>query len=89
MLLMTNRGERLMLPEYGTNLRQIIFQQNVAGIESMIQQEVVDAITAWEPRVILQSINVDRRDDKSVVVTAAFISKLSQTGFSTNLIFQP
>lgn len=89
MLLMTNKGERLMLPDYGTNLRQIIFNQNVAGIESMIQQEIVDAITAWEPRVVLQSIAVERQDNKSVIVNASFISKLSQTGFTTNLIFQP
>lgn len=89
MLLMTNIGERIMLPDYGTNLRQIIFEQNLTGIDSMIQQEIVNAITKWEPRVQLQSIDVQRKDDKSVEVIAAFTSKLSQTGFTTNLIFQP
>jgi len=89
MLLLTAKGERVMLPDYGTNLRQIIFQQNVQGIESLVQQEVVDAITKWEPRVQLLSINVTRNQNKSVVVQAMFMSKLDQTGFTTNLTFQP
>lgn len=89
MLLLTNIGERIMLPNYGTNLRQIIFQQNVQGIESLVQQEIVNAITQWEPRVQLISISVDQNEDKSVTVNAQFLSKLSQTGFGTELTFQP
>jgi len=89
MLLLTAKGERVMLPDYGTNLRQIIFQQNVQGIESLAQQEVVDAITKWEPRVQLISINVSHNANKSVTVQAMFMSKLDQTGFTTNLTFQP
>jgi phage baseplate assembly protein W len=89
MLLMTDKGERVMLPEYGTNLRQIIFQQNVQGIESLVQQEIVGAVTIWEPRVQLMGITVTRNDNKSVTVNAQFMSKLDQTGFTTNLTFQP
>jgi hypothetical protein len=89
MLLLTAKGERVMLPEYGTSLRQIIFQQNVQGIESLVHQEIVDAITKWEPRVQLISINVTRNQNKSVVVQAMFLSKLDQTGFTTNLTYQP
>lgn len=89
MLLLTAKGERVMLPNYGTNLRQIIFQQNVQGIESLVQQEIVDAITTWEPRVQLMGIEVKRNADKSVVVQATFLSKLDQTGFTTSLTYQP
>lgn len=36
MLLLTNPGERIMLPEYGVGLRQILFQQNTENIKSEV-----------------------------------------------------
>lgn len=87
MLLLTVKGERLMEPNYGTNLRRILFELNVSGIESMVQEEIVSAITTWEPRVQLTSVIVNRTADSSVVVNATFLSKLSSQNFNVNLEF--
>jgi phage baseplate assembly protein W len=87
MLLLTAKGERLMEPEYGTNLRRILFELNIAGIEAAIQEEIVSALTTWEPRLQLQSISVERNRDRSVTVNCAFLSKLSTQGFNINLEF--
>lgn len=87
MLLLTAKGERLMEPEYGTNIRRILFEQNINGIEAAIQEEIVSALTVWEPRLQLQSISVVRNRDLSVTVTCAFLSKLSTQGFDINLEF--
>jgi RND family efflux transporter MFP subunit len=43
MLLMTSKGERLMYPDYGTNIRNIVFELNVASIETIVQQEINQA----------------------------------------------
>jgi phage baseplate assembly protein W len=87
MLLLTAKGERLMEPDYGTNLRRILFEFNVSGIDSMVQEEIVSAITTWEPRVQLTSVAVARTTDKAVVVNATFLSKLSSQDFNINLEF--
>jgi Bacteriophage baseplate protein W len=87
MLLLTSKGERVMEPEYGTNLRQIIFEPNAQGIESHIQQEIVEALNRWEPRVELTSLSVVRNTDRSVDVQATFLSKLNQNDFVTTLTF--
>jgi phage baseplate assembly protein W len=87
MLLLTAKGERLMEPEYGTNLRRILFEQNINGIEAAIQEEIVSALTTWEPRLQLQTISVQRNADQSVTVNCAFLSKLSTQGFDMNLEF--
>jgi phage baseplate assembly protein W len=87
MLLLTAKGERLMEPEYGTDIRRILFELNVAGIESAIQEEIVSALTTWEPRLQLESINVERNRDLSVTVNCSFLSKLSSQGFQVNLEF--
>lgn len=88
MLLLTSRGERVMLPEYGTDLRRLLFQQNTQGIENLAQQEIVDAVTKWEPRVQLIGISVDRTNDTTVTIEASFLSKLDQTGFNLSLTYQ-
>lgn len=87
MLLLTAKGERLMEPEYGTNIRRILFELSINGIESAIQEEIVSALTTWEPRLQLQTISVERNRDRSVTVNCAFLSKLSTQGFNINLEF--
>jgi phage baseplate assembly protein W len=87
MLLLTAKGERLMEPEYGTNIRRILFELNINGVEAAIQEEIVSALTTWEPRLQLQSISVVRNRDRSVTVNCAFLSKLSTQGFDINLEF--
>jgi phage baseplate assembly protein W len=88
MLLITNKNERLMEPEYGTRLRDIIFEPMGQGVEAMAQQEIVDALNRWEPRVKLQFLQVIRNDDRSITVNAQFESKISFKQFVTSITFQ-
>lgn len=57
-LLMTNPGERVMLPDYGTPLRKLIFDPNDATLEEQTKQLIIDSIRKWEPRVTISQINV-------------------------------
>lgn len=87
MLLTTSKGERVMQPDYGTNLTMILFEFQGNGIESMVQQEIVDAITKWEPRVSLQFLDVQRSGEREVTVNASFVSKLNQQPFHVPMVF--
>jgi phage baseplate assembly protein W len=87
MLLLTQKGERLMEPDYGTNLRSILFELNVNGINSVVQEEIVSALTTWEPRLELQSVDVTKSGATSVTVNASFLSKLNAQTFAVNLEF--
>lgn len=89
MLLITSKGERIMQPEYGTNLRLILFELQTTGIEGLVQQEIVDALTRWEPRVSLQFLTVERTGEREVTVNATFVSKLNQRDFNIPLVFSP
>lgn len=65
-LLLTNPGERVMLPEYGTPLRKLFFEPNDATIEAQATAMIAKSISMWEPRIIVSNIQVtskfDRRD---------------------------
>jgi phage baseplate assembly protein W len=68
-------------------LKLILFEPETTGIESMVQQEIIDAITKWEPRVILQFLSVDKTGDREVTVNATFVSKLNQRDFMVPMVF--
>ncbi len=63
-LLLTNPGERVMLPEFGTPLRRLIFEPNDSTLETRAKQMIADAILRWEPRIVVQNIIVSSQFDK-------------------------
>lgn len=85
MLLLTSPGERVMLPDYGTNVRKLLFAP-IPEIDGVVSQEIVQALNAHEPRVALSSLHIDRQpDSRTVRLSASFVSKLSQQPFEINL----
>lgn len=57
-LLLTNPGERVFLPEFGTPLKRLIFEQNDATLEIVAKNMIADSISKWEPRIAVSQISV-------------------------------
>ena len=57
-LLLTNPGERVFLPTYGTPLRKLIFEQNDQDLVTAARQMVISSINDWEPRITVDAIEV-------------------------------
>jgi phage baseplate assembly protein W len=64
-LLLTNPGERIMLPDFGTPLRKLIFEQNDASLEMMAKKMISESIAKWEPRIVISDISVTSKFDSS------------------------
>jgi uncharacterized protein len=62
-LLLTEPGERVMLPEFGTALKKFIFEQNDSSVLEQIRNEITRAISIWEPRIAVQNIEVTNGSD--------------------------
>ncbi len=56
MLLMTNKGERLMQPNLGLNLRKYIFEQFTDELRITIENEIVDTFNFWLPFVQVRDL---------------------------------
>lgn len=67
MLLLTEKGERVMEPNYGTSLRRLIFSPNTADLNTEIRQEIATSVAQWEPRAQLQAINVSQSGREATV----------------------
>ena len=58
-LLSTERGERLMQPNLGLNLRKYLFEQEMTEeVEIEIQQEVADTLKLWLPSVFIHDMQI-------------------------------
>lgn len=57
-LLLTNPGERVFLPTYGTPLRKLIFEPNDSTLQEQARQMIIDSINTWEPRITVSQIDV-------------------------------
>lgn len=57
-LLFTNPGERVMLPDFGTPLRELIFEQNDTVTAQKARQMIIDSIRTWEPRITIEQLTV-------------------------------
>ena len=57
-LLLTEPGERVMLPAFGTPLKQFFFEQNDSVIVEKVREAIANSIRAWEPRIAVTAIEV-------------------------------
>jgi phage baseplate assembly protein W len=62
-LLLTNPGERVMLPQYGTPLRELFFDPNDVALKNKAKKMIAESISTWEPRIALENIEVSNTID--------------------------
>jgi phage baseplate assembly protein W len=64
-LLLTNPGERVMLPNFGTPLREILFEPNDFTSNERVRDMIINSIRTWEPRITVEQIDVRTGQDSS------------------------
>lgn len=51
MILSTARGERLMRPDFGSSLHDLVFSTNSAAVIGQVISAVQESLIQWEPRI--------------------------------------
>ncbi|HWS56477.1 MAG TPA: GPW/gp25 family protein [Pyrinomonadaceae bacterium] len=73
-ILLTEWNERLMLPEFGGGLGRFLFEPNNVTTRHLMQERIAKALAQWEPRVAVESVEVeeDPRDPQGAVATITY-----------------
>ncbi|MFD8778382.1 GPW/gp25 family protein [Streptomyces sp. NPDC059916] len=73
-VLRTEPGERLRLPEFGAGLARMLFEPNTTGTRYELAERVRRAVADWEPRVAVQAVEADAspEDPSAVLLTIAY-----------------
>ena len=69
-LLLTNKGERLYSPEFGTDLKKYLFEPNIVSVQADIKSEIQKAIDRFIPNLQVDKLLVEPINGKehSVIV---------------------
>jgi phage baseplate assembly protein W len=87
-ILLTELGERLHLPEFGGGLNRFLFEPNTATTRQLIRDRITKALAEWEPRIVVQSVEVepDAQDQQSAIATINYQLVATQISERVSLI---
>lgn len=57
-ILLTSKGERLIDPDFGAGLTRYLFEPLIPSTVQIIKTEIKNAIETYEPRVLINKIDV-------------------------------
>jgi phage baseplate assembly protein W len=66
-ILDTEPGERIMFPEFGCGLRRYLMQPNTLSTRTTMRDDIVAALSAFEPRIRLTNVAVTPGEDPALV----------------------
>ena len=89
-ILLTEPGERLMLPDFGAGLKRFLFQPNTVTTHRLIEEVILQALDQWEPRIEVDSVEVEADDDDptSALVTIRYTLIANQANDQLQLRIQ-
>lgn len=64
-LILTDKGERIMLPEFGCNLKSILFDPIDESINENLEVIIKDSFDYWLPYIFINSLDVTNNADRN------------------------
>jgi len=90
-ILLTGLNERVRLPDFGGSLSLFLFEPNTVTTRHLISDRVQKVLEQWEPRILVQSVNVepDPSDPQAAIATITYklVAIQSQERVSLNITF--
>lgn len=73
-ILKTESGERVGVPEFGAGLGRFLFEPNNASTHARMQDAIVLALSRWEKRIKVEAVDIvaDARDAEVALATIAY-----------------
>jgi uncharacterized protein len=86
-LLSTIRGERIMLPQYGCNLDELLFESLDTRMKTLMADTIESAILYHEPRIELEKVKLDDSRELEGVVLIELVYKVKATNSRFNFVY--
>ncbi len=84
-LLLTAKGERVMQPDFGSNLRTLLFEQYTEDLTEEIKSEIQETISTWLPYITIVKVDVieDETNPNQTQVDIDFSLNYEQNRFDS------
>lgn len=88
-ILGTRPGERFMNPEFGSHLKDLVFEPNDRVLRGLLRHYIIDAIERWEKRVYVKDVSFDESpetmDENTILVCISY--RVIDTQVEGNLVY--
>ena len=82
-LLLTKKGERILQPEFGSGLHDLLFNPATQKFEEDLETTINESVAKWLPYVIVEDINIDISKEQTDNNQAKVSLKFRQQGDQT------
>jgi phage baseplate assembly protein W len=86
-ILGTAPGERVMRPNFGCNIHDLVYAPNNLNTASLAAHFCVDALGKWEPRIDEVEAHAEPSDDDNNRLDISIKYKVRATNTSRNLVY--
>jgi phage baseplate assembly protein W len=86
-LLTTAPGERTMVPQYGCNLDELVFESLDTRMKTLMADKVESAILYHEPRIELEGVRLDDTTELEGVVLIEVTYRVKSTNSRFNFVY--
>lgn len=84
-ILLTEPGQRVRLPEFGAGLGRFLFEPNIPATHIAIARRITQSLQRWEPRIRVAQVEVDSDPADAQAALATITYRLAATGQSAAL----
>ena len=86
-VLLTAPGERLMRPQFGCRIWDLMFEPVTPNLLGLISQAVRDALAQWEPRIEVDDVRPTQDGEDSGLVHIQITYRVKSTNDRRNLVY--
>ena len=87
LILGTAPGERLMRPDFGCALHDLVFEANTPELRGLVSARVKDALVKWEPRIDVLRVRADASPERRSLVVVQIDYRLRTNNAVGNLVY--
>lgn len=86
-VLLTAPGERVMRPQFGCRIWDLMFEPVTPNLLGLIAEAVRDALAQWEPRIEVEDVQPAQDDDDGALVRVLIRYRVRATNDRRNLVY--
>lgn len=83
----TSPGERVMRPEFGCGIWELVMEPNTAQLHGRLQTRVRQALTRWEPRIDVLDVQVAAPPEQKNVLLIRIDYRVRSNNAAYNLVY--
>jgi Bacteriophage baseplate protein W len=83
----TGPGERVMRPEFGCGIWELVMEPNTAQLHGRVQARIREALVRWEPRIDVLDVRVDSPPEQRHLLLVRIDYRVRSNNAFYNLVY--